>query len=374
MLRKSSKFIYSITSIFNAYSVAALIIFFNLLEMPKLSTDLSIIYSITFISFFSFSLNERIFLFSKKTSFTLADFLSRRINLGIFLFIFALIIGIKYHDSIGVTLLTALIIRRYLEWIYELFIVNLEISQNFKACFIFLCYELIALAFVVIAYLLKINYAEVSFWIFAFLPLIPSLKFIFRNYTPLRNQKFFDKKLQGFLTPFIFIGILQAISLYIFRVELISYSKDLIYASNIITAFTIGGVFATLSAGSVTQSVIFHENNQKRKSTLFYKIIFYLIIIGLIGSLVFQLFDINLFKPKYFFIAFFSSLAASGINSYALLLRQRKLFLLNNCYKQDILIGFATVLCIPTLFYYADSDLLPLAYFFNSIIFLFVYL
>ena len=370
---KIKNFLFTTIFAINSFSVAALIIVFNLMSENSLSIDISILYSLTYFLFYTFSANTRNLLFSKTQSLTISNFLTLRFYLGIFLIPAALILSL-YINKISLLFSLAIILKRFIEWLEELFITYLEKNNLLGLGFLYISFQLISILFFVLNLFLKILTTESAFYLMAILPLLISCKFHLNNISSPKTV--LNLKVLKPMLPFFISTFLQSISVYIYRTQ-ISYSTDnKIFLSNLFSAFILGSIFNSIVSNSLAVSVADREFNLESRPILFYRtlsIIFFLSLLFLLVIFLFESFSLVLFKPFYFFYiigltGFFSIFnAIAQVNRSILVLEKNTIML------RDFIVSSFNIFSVPLTLYLLPVNYVYLSLFLNFIFSFFVY-
>lgn len=250
------KFIFPIAVLANTFAMTALFIALGLSGKSALAADVAIVHGATLALFFAFSANARSLILSPSSSSSFASLLLIRLILIIPLFVVAYFLSVSVEVSTALAI--ALISRRAVEWLGELHLSEWEKNAQTQPALFYVLLQSILLAFA-FAWLIKDGtYPLLGIWLWAFVPLIFSIKIIIKSFKGVgESLKKTHKKLMPHYGSTLIIGV----TVYVFRLLLILLTGKEI-AGDLFTAFAIGGLIGSVFANAFGASMRFHEQQQ----------------------------------------------------------------------------------------------------------------
>lgn len=277
--------------------------------------------------------------------------------------IFTGIILSQYYSNYSRFLIFAIIIRKSLDWLDELILVREVKKTEISLRLIFYTLsQIILYALLIISALLEFKeflfiYVFLALW--AFSPFIlNNLTFIYVN----TKSVFKTKNKISFNASHYFSSIIIAAAALIFRIQILKNSND-IEAGNLITAFALGNIFSAVTSSPIGA----HISSKYKKKTL--KLLLLLIPIFFSILICTQITDFYfLNKDTYFWKTLIYTFGASGLLSYSIILRNKKIQEGLKVLRDDFFVSFLNLLLCFVLIHFFLLNYLSMFMIFSAII------
>jgi hypothetical protein len=343
--------------IFQSYSIPFLIILFSFSPSSYIPIHLAIVYSVVSTLCFCFSANIRNLYTAHLSPRNFELMLNKRIILSIPIFIFSIAISLHLSDFSRLLILSVTI-RKLLDWIDEIFLLEYEKTNQINMQLGYLAYNITTYLILISAILSDFKSIIIFLAAWSLCPLITNLSRLLENI-----RKFNFKKQIAIYTeiaPHISSTIAIGISTLLFRVIISKYFDD-IKASQIISAISIGAIMASIFGGPIGIKITELFSIVKIKKIFF---LFFAIWV------VFLIFYWDIFTQSFFHKTLFYSALGSIFMSFAL--AKRNYMLIKNQYILTKDFWIALILVVTTFIickdYSYNDDIVASLYLISGII------
>lgn len=352
----------------NTFSLTVLLIVAGLSGSSSLAAEIGIIQGATLALFYAFSANARSLILGQ-SPISASSVMIKRLVLLLPLAGAAFWLSARAGD-IDHWLIIVLILRRCVEWMGEVHLSEMERvgDKAFARRYFFL--QAIPLLLAVYAIAIGHTYLLPILFLWAVLPLLPSLGFIVRSFVSVGSISIqFAMRMLPHLGSTAIIGI----TVYVFRILILLVAGKEV-AGDLYAAFAIGGLAGSVFANVLGASVALHE--QRTGKPYFpspIKIILFLLI--LLGAALFLMarLDFGMLalanKSPFFIQAVGLSLMGGSIMVYAQRIRFRVLQSRgeNDIFGPDVIVNMLIVAAVPILFELYSVDALSGLYLLSSL-------
>lgn len=337
----------------NMLSMTAMLIILSVVGQSHLAADVGIVQAATSALFFAFSANARNLVLATST-----PALAKSIfNIRVILLSPLVLVAFWLSSTLGgvePVLASILILRRAVEWFAEVDLSERERTgdKNFALIYIFIQVLLFVIGFLWL--LVKMPYPYFGIFLWAFLPLILSIKF---SWFALGDFANVTSSITKRIAPHFGSSLAVGVSLYVFRLLLIMLLGKSV-SGDLFAAFAIGGVLGSVFLNAFGPSVAFHEKT-KGNFRLPRLLIFMFWNFSALGILIVSLSYItpSIFwgygKEIFYWQTIGFSMIGGVIMTYAQLLRSRLLIHNENhdLFGPDLLMNMLVVAAVPLAYF-----------------------
>lgn len=353
--------------------MTGLMILIGLSGNSELAADFGLVHGATIALFFAFSANARNLILNKNSTISASLLLRKR------LLLMAPLGAVSYWLSVGLAdvepfLALILIGRRCIEWLFEIYLSDVESRGRHTAAIKFVIVQLLLFGIVLMWNLFQIPYQWVGIICWAVFPLCLITRFIWDNLES-------DTELYPVLrqiSPHLGSSAITGITIYVFRLLLLLFAGRAL-AGDLFTAYAIGGVMSTVFANALGPSLA-HQNGASNKVVLPLWLKMCLLFSLIAGIALF-----GAAEKEFYFMAgtksffFWSTTGLSMIGGPLMVLAHRiRVELLQlqgdkNVFGPDLIINLLMIVFLPFMFYILGVEVLKALFLFNSIIALVFY-
>ncbi|VEN74463.1 conserved membrane hypothetical protein [Candidatus Desulfarcum epimagneticum] len=374
--QKSINYIFPISYMSITQSMIAMVIGLSIFGKSELAAEIAVVHGATLATFYAFSGNFRNIILYGKGQVSLPMMLFSRLIILIPLAALAYFMCM-FLAGIDHALALVLVVRRCVEWINEVHLCRVEVQKDEKFALIFLTLQAVSLLTAFGLILIDEKYAIAALSVWAFLPLLFSLRFIvFEKMPPLKE---IGKALSTTLPHFGSTAII-GFSLFMFRL-IIFLLTDKTMAGDIFGAIAVGSFMGSSFANVLGPSIALHEERTgARYFPPFIKTaICFILFIGLflVTASFFQLSFLELTGKKYFFWTTAGFSLVGGvimIKAQSIKLALLKHYENADIFGPDMLIHILLVASIPCLYFTGGVKSFSLLYLINSVLSLLFYM
>ncbi len=353
-----------------------LMIGFGISGMPELAADIGIVHGATLALFYAFSGNVRSMVLNRDKAISIASILVGRLLLVLPLSVISFYLVVS-ASSVEIILAIILVARRAFEWLSEVYLSDIELSNNEAMSNNYIIVQAILLTLTFIAGLNSSVYFMYMLGVWALSPLVYCVRYILKNtYVKLTMS---ETWLQ--LVPHIGSTAIIGITVYIFRLLIILFTNKAM-AGDLFTAFAIGGLLGSVFANGIGPAIAKHESDSKKG----YLPSFLKLSLAVVFLLAIGLLTVSILLPdgllqltgksSSFWLATSLSLVGGVIMVFAQRIRFRCLQhdTDHDLFGPDVLINLLIVLLIPFIFYTVGPNGLVILYLGSAIINLLFYM
>ena len=372
--------IHSLSYSLNYFFPSIILIFFYISGNPIVAAELGLFSSIALSATQIFSGNMRSVIKNPSDIHKLDNYYFLRFIFTIIYLIFYNLFMLTHLNLEYSNIITLVTIIIFLQWNFEVKLLELELFKKEKLQLILLLLFFIIIFLSIICILFnKILLFTISLYLFSSIIILLLLnKFIgvlslnYLNFIYLFKNKLTSAILSSFFI--IFSGLSWRVFIYNF------FEKSV--AGSLFTAFSIGsfpGTFFNLILGP---AYFRHKILLNKKIKLFLISIFvtFLILnINIYFSVDFFIFDFFKYKynlPNFFIISLFSSILGSFFMTYAMYFRNKEIVVNNqasNIFRIDIMFSILISLFLPLLYYFYGLVGVSYLYLYSSLLGIFLY-
>lgn len=351
----------------NTFAMTVVLIVVGLSGHPELAADIGIVQGATVALLFSFSANARSLILSDSSVASAKSILITRLFLICPLLIISLYLSVVL-SGVELTLATALVIRRCVEWINEVFLSDAEKHGDKSYIKNFFKLEVILLVLVLVSVIGGWQVVSILY-LWAVTPLILSAGRINRYQVDFRTRL----EWTGLLPHFGSTAV-AGITVYVFRL-LITLITGKEIAGDLFVAFAIGSFFGSAFANVLGPSLMrVQQSAEKGKLPRWVRMAFGVVLMS--GTLIFIV-----SQHAYMLLAwagkskmFWSAVGLSLVGGVVMILAQRtRVHLLHNHKNQnlfgpDVLLNVVMIAFIPLAYIIISPNALITLYLFNAIL------
>lgn len=358
----------------NSLTMTAFMVILGFSGKLHLAAEVGIIHGALTALFFSFSANSRSLILNQSSSVSADSIFYFRILLMLPLAVSAYFLSALPMEATAILVVT-LTLRRCMEWMAEIQLSEMEVSNN----------QAFARKFV---WLQTATFIFAIFWLFGGFPL-PFLGLFVWALSPVSlSGRFIVEKISRPLTldpswrlmlPQLGSTVIIGVSLYVFRlVLLLMTGKDT--AGILFTAFALGGIVGSVFAQVVGPSAVLYE---QRNTTSFFSptVKLALFLTAVTGGILLVLSQrdprfLSFLKESSFF---WGAIGASMIGGVIMVFAQHIRFRIlqrrgdNNVFGADLLMNLAMIASAPVLFFIVGVNALMFLFALNALLALVFY-
>ena len=353
----------------NTFAMTCLLIALGLTGNSGMAADVGIVQGATLALFYAFSANARSLILNNTLAVSAQSIMIGRLLLLVPLAAISYWLSV---DVAGVNSFLAFILigRRCVEWLGEVHLSEMERlgEQGIAQKYLFLQSGLLAAAFVWIISGLPFHLLGLFIW--AFLPLLFSAKFIWKSVAATSNAL---TGVVGKILPHLGSTAIIGITVYVFRLLIfLLIGKET--AGDLYTAFAIGGLTGSVFANALGASIALHEQRSGKPyfpALLRHALNFSLvlgIVIFIAGAQQFS--ALVGFGKSYFF---WEATGLSMIGGVIMVYAQRLRFSLlqhdeeHDVFGPDVLMNVLLISSVPFIFFLFGQQALSTMYLLSSV-------
>lgn len=345
--------------------MTAFLILLGLAGKATLAADVGIVQGVTLALLYSFSANARNLILNQVTPISAQYLLDYRLILLPPLAALAFLLA--RFSGVDAVLVMALLLRRAVEWLDEIFLSEMERTDKKTVAVYYLIIQALLLAFSALWLLADMPFPLLGVFSWALLPLALSGKFYWRA---VRFSMHIPAEVLRKISPHIGSTAVIGITVYVFRLLLIDITGKVI-AGDLFVAFAIGGVLGSVVANAFGPSVVLAQGRLNTHALpnalrIIMAVFFMVGITIILSSNSLHFFN----KSALFWLAIGFSMIAAVPMVFAQIIRHR---LLQNHQGQDlfgadVMMNVLLVALMPFVYYVVGLQSMAALYLLSSLL------
>lgn len=355
----------------NTLAMTALLILLSLAGESVLASDVGIVQGATLALFYSFSANARNLILNQVTPVAAQPIFVYRIILLLPLAGIAYWLGAGLAD-VDPLLTLALILRRSVEWVDEIFLSEMERLDRKRPVKVYLVAQVFLLLMALFWILGEMPYPLLGLFLWALLPLLVGASFY--GHSMANNIKIPSDVLQK-LYPHIGSTAIIGVTVFVFRLLIMDITGKAI-AGDLFAAFAIGGVLGSVFANAFGPSLALYQGRyNKRRLPYLLQVVLFLFAAGGILITFSSSFLHLLNKTPLFWQAIGLSMIGAVLMVFAQIIRHRLLQHHDDqdLFGPDVIMNVLIVAAIPLGYYLLGLQALGALYLLSSLMALIFY-
>ena len=361
-------YLFPLAFMMNTFSMTALMVILGLCGHVSLAADIGIMQGAMTALFFSFSANGRSLILGSSV-----DRASHTLFWGRVLLIAPLAVASYALGALPVeadmALIVALIVRRCAEWVSEIHLSEMELTENRSFARIYLILQLMTFIVAVAWLLSEQSPPFIGLFPWAVAPLVMSVGFIRNN---LKLPILFSDSWR-LLLPHYGSTMIIGVTVYVFRLILLFMTGKEV-SGELFTAFALGGMVGSVFAQVLGPSVALYEERYKKPFfTERVNVLLVAVLLAGIGLFAFsRLSHLPALLGKSSF--FWGALGVSLVGGYVMVYAQHIRYALlqrcgeNDLFGPDLLMNLLAIASLPYLYYIVGKDALMFLFMINAIL------
>jgi len=352
--------------------MTVLLVFLGLTNNTSLSVDVAIVQAAAAAVLLSFSANARnLIILSSNVAIVKTITIARLtllIPLGVAVYCLSSIVG-----GVDQNIALVLVIRKLVEWMMEVYLAESERSGDKTSAYKHFFTESLLLAVVLIGILINSPHLFLMLCIWAVAPLLLSFQVFHRilNSPAQKNASYI-------LIPHFGSSAAVGLGVYVFRISILLLAGATL-ASDLYTAFAIGGILTSVFVQGFGQSLTLHQQQSKNYSLPKWAttVLWLIAIMGALFLGATQLTSSQYFfgKPAIFWQALGLSLIGGLVMLWAHLIRLRNIQHggHQDVFAADALVNMLIVLFVPGVYFLFGQNGFSFLYLCSAVLSLLVY-